>query len=141
MANMHNYLEEKLLNYIFRGQNFTRPTTLWIALCEDEIEDDTEMADLPEVEGTGYERKSISCATTAWADPASGDGITSNSEEIKWENVQWEATIKSIAICDAGPARKTGNILFWGDLTKEKVVTQDDSISFAANSLSIQIDN
>jgi len=35
----------------------------------------------------------------------------------------------------------SGNVLFWGDLTKEKVVTEDDSISFAVDALSIQIDN
>jgi hypothetical protein len=140
MANMHNFLENKLLNYIFRGQSWSPPGSLYIALCEDEVQDDTEMADLPEPDSAEYERKEITRAVGKWTDPEQNDGIISNVEEIKWENVQWEATIKSIAIVTSG-TKGQGDILFWGDLTKEKVVTQDDSISFAANSLSVQIDN
>lgn len=141
MANMSNYLEKQLLNHLFRGANYASPSKLWIALCTDTLDDTIEEgSELPEVEGGDYQRKSIDSSTAAWTEPDL-DGVTKNIAEIKWENVTWEATVKAIAICTAGPARATGKVLFWGDLTKEKVVTEDDSVSFAANALSIQIDN
>lgn len=139
MANMSDFLEKKLLNYIFRGQSFTPPSSVYIALCNDTITDDMTGGDLPEVNGTGYVRKQV--LTSQWTDPATdADQVIKNNAEIKWENVQWEDTVTAIAICTTA-TRLTGDVLFWGNLTKEKIVTQDDSISFSANSLSIQIDN
>lgn len=136
MANMSNYLEKKLLNFLFRGQSFTAPTQIWIALCTETVTDDIENgSELEEVSGGDYARKSI--ASSKWTEPTD-DGLIKNSEEVKWENVTWEATVKAIALCDAQTA---GKVLFWGTLTKEKIVTEEDSVSFAPQSLSIQIDN
>jgi hypothetical protein len=139
MANMSDFLEKKLLNHVFRGQSYTAPSSIYIALCNDTITDDMAGADLPEINGTGYTRKQVT--TSQWTDPnADPDQIIKNNAEIKWENVQWEDTVTAIALCTT-QARLSGDVLFWGELTKEKIVTKDDSISFAANSLSIQIDN
>ena len=140
MANMSDYLEAKLLNHLFRGVSFNAPSSLYIALCTDSLSDTDTGASLPEVAGAGYQRQAVPCNASQWSEP-DADGTIKNAKEIKWEKVQWEDTVKAIAICDAGPNRNTGNVLFWGDLTKEKVVTADDSISFAEESLSIQIDN
>jgi len=140
MANMSNYLEVQVLNHLFRGTPYTAPTRVYIALCTDTIDDETDGTSLPEVTATGYERKPIDCDAGAWSEP-DDDGIIKNIEEVKWDKVEWEATIKAIAICDDGPDPLQGNVLFWGTLTKEKVVTADDSISFAEEALSIQIDN
>lgn len=140
MANMSNYLETQILNHLFRGTPYPAPTNVYIALCNDTL-DDTYVAgnSLPEITGGDYTRKAVQCTPQKWTAP-DPDGIIKNVEEIKWEQVSWEDTVKAIAITDS-PQPLQGNVLFWGDLTKEKVVTEDDSISFAAQALSIQIDN
>lgn len=142
MANMSDWLEKKLLNHIFRGQEFNAPSSIWVALCNDTLDDTIEDATpgvLPEITGQGYVRKQILSNGTKWTDPANDAAqIIKNADEVKWEKVQWEDTVKAVALCTD---QSGGNVLFWGDLTREKVVTIDDSISFAANSLSIQIDN
>lgn len=140
MANMSNYLEKKVLDHLFRGTPYTAPASVYIALCNDTLDDSiVSGGDLPEIAGGDYVRKAIASNPQKWTTP-DDDGIIKNAEEIKWEKVTWEDTVKAIAIVDnATPG--SGNVLFWGDLTKEKVVTEDDSISFAAEALSIQIDN
>lgn len=149
MANMSNYLEKKLLNHIFRGTPFTPPPILYVALLTETIDDSIVLgSDLPEVpepadpsaEGA-YVRKGVPSSAAKWADPAlNDDGIIKNVEEIKWERVAWEEQIVGIAFCDTAEP-KTGNVLFWADLLKPKDVTPEDSISFAAEAITIQIDN
>lgn len=139
MANMSNYLETQILNHLFRGTPYTAPATIYVALCTDTLDDTFENgSDLPEPSAAnGYVRKPIASTAAKWSAPTE-DGIIKNVEEVKWDKVQWEDTIRAVALCNAATG---GKVLFWGDLSREKVVTQDDSISFAADSLSIQIDN
>jgi hypothetical protein len=140
MANMSNYLEKKVLDHLFRGIPYPAPSSVYIALCNDTLDDTIILgSDLPEVAGGNYVRKAIASNPSKWTAP-DDDGIIKNVEEIKWEKVTWEDTVKAIAIMDSATPQQ-GNVLFWGDLTKEKVVTEDDSISFAEEALSIQIDN
>lgn len=140
MANMSNYLEKKVLDHLFRGSPYTAPGSVWIALCNDTLDDSIILGSaLPEVSGGNYVRKEIQSSQSNWTAPTD-DGIIKNTNEVKWEKVTWEDTVKAIAIMDSATPQQ-GNVLFWGDLTKEKVVTEDDSISFAAQALSIQIDN
>jgi hypothetical protein len=137
MANMSDYLEGKILNHLFRGTSYSAPSSVYIALCTDTLDDTDDGASIAEPTGTGYARQAVASNATNWSAP-NADGTIKNSEEIKWDSVQWSATIKAVAICDA---LTNGNVLFWGTLTAQKVVTVDDSISFGPNTLSIQIDN
>jgi hypothetical protein len=137
MANMSDFLEAAILNHLFRGTAYTAPTSVYMALCTDTVDDTYDGSSLPEPTGTGYARKAVASNPTKWSAP-DAEGTIKNVEEIKWEKVQWSATIKAVAICDA---LTNGNVLFWGTLTAQKVVTVDDSISFAPETLSIQIDN
>ena len=140
MANMSNYLEKKVLDHLFRGTPYTAPASVWLALCNDTLDDTiVSGALLPEIAGGNYVRKEVPSNPTKWTVP-DDDGIIKNIEEIKWDKVTWEDTVRAVAIMDS-PNPQQGNVLFWGDLTKEKVVTEDDSISFAEEALSIQIDN
>lgn len=138
MANMGNYLERKLLDHLFRGQIFTAPSAIYIALLNDTVDDSVESgADLPEVSGPGYSRKQIASNAGSWTAP-DNDGVVKNVTEIKWEDVTWEDTVVAVAFCDSSSG---GNVLFWGDLVREKVVAVDDTISFAPESITVQIDN
>lgn len=146
MANMSNYLENKLVDFLFRGVSYSPPSTLYVALCTAGPSDSSTGSSITEVSGGNYARQSLSSNTTNWyttngdnASTSSGtNGTTGNAVTISWNSVTWSATVTDVAICDALTG---GNVLFYGTLSASKAVASGDSISFAANSLTLQIDN
>lgn len=146
MASMSNYLENKLVDYLFRGVSYAPPATLYIALCTAAPTDASTGSTLTEVSGGNYARQPIASNTTNWfttngdnAATSSGtNGTTGNSVAILWNSVTWNATVTDIAICDALTG---GNVLFYSTLQSSKTIAATDSLSFAINSLTIQIDN
>jgi hypothetical protein len=146
MANMSNFLENKLVDFLLRGQAYTPPATLYLALCTSTPTDASTGSTISEVSGGDYTRKSITSDTTNWlstqGDTASAStgtsGTTSNGNSVSWTNVTWSATINSVALVDASSA---GNVLFWGSLLSAKTVSSGDSVTFNAGNLSIQLDN
>jgi hypothetical protein len=138
MSSMSNYLETKIVDWLFRGVSFTPPTTLYIALCTSAPTDSSTGSTLSEISGGNYTRQSIVSNSTNWAAISSGNGTTSNSVEIKWASVTWTGTVSHIAICDALTG---GNILFYNALSNSQAVSNGDTLSFGANNLSIQIDD
>ena len=148
MANMSNYLENKLIDFIFRGKSYTAPATIYIALCTATPTDSSTGSTITEVSGGNYARQSLAADTTNWAatngaasttDPSSGtSGTTSNNSDIVWSGVTWSATVTSIAICDAST---NGNMLFWGSLNANQTVTSGNTVTISTSALTIQIDN
>jgi len=146
MANMSDYLENKLVDFLFRGGSFTPPATLYVALCTSSVSDSSTGSTISEVSGGNYARVAITSNTTNWyttngnnnATSSGTNGTTGNATTISWNSVTWTATVTDIAICDASTG---GNVLFFGTLAASKAVASGDSISFAANSLTLQIDN
>lgn len=148
MANMSDYLENKVVDSLFRAVAFTPPTTLYIALCTATPTDSSTGTTITEVSGGNYARQSITSNTTNWAatdgatlttNPSGGtSGTTSNNAAINWTAVTWAATITALAICDAAT---NGNVLFWGALTASKVVSSGDTVTIAISQLTAQIDN
>jgi len=146
MANMSNYLENKMIDFLFRGVSFSAPSTLYVALCTATVSDSSTGSTIAEVSGGNYARIAITSNASNWfttngdnAATSSGTGgATGNSGTIAWNSVTWSATVTDVAICDAASG---GNVLFYGTLSASKTVASGDSISFAANSLTLQIDN
>lgn len=146
MANMSNYLENKLVDFLFRGGSFTPPSTLYIALCTNTPTDSSTGATISEVSGGNYSRQSLTSTTGNWystqgdtAGTSSGtNGTTSNINSVAWNSVTWAATVNGVAICDASSG---GNMLFYSSLNSSKTLVSGDSISFAVSGLSIQLDN
>lgn len=146
MANMSNYLENKLIDFLFRGAAFSPPATLYIALCTATPTDSNTGSTISEITGGNYSRQALTSNTTNWS-TTQGDtsatstgtgGTTTNQSVVAWNSVTWTGTVAAVAICDASSG---GNLLWWGVLTSSKTVASGDSVSFAANDLSIQIDN
>jgi len=151
MAAMSNYLENKLIDQIFRAQAYTFPSTLYIALFTSattltDAGGGTEVS----TTGTNYARYSLACSLSAWAGTsvstgglasAGTDGTTSNANTITFNapgSTAW-GTIQYFAIYDASTG---GNMLIYGQLTTNKTVNANDAApAFAANALSITIDN
>lgn len=141
---MTDYLETQLIGHIFRTLTYTKPTVLAIALSTSNTLDDTcTGAVMSEVStsGTAYARQTLNPLDANWAVISGNNGTTSNTPAItftqatgSWGNVQ------AVVICDNSTVG-AGSALFYGNLTVPKTVTNGDTFSFAANALTIQIDN
>lgn len=156
MAAMSDTLENKLIDWFFRGQAIgitgasaaagTGPTNLYVGLLTAAPSD---AGGGTEVTGGSYARVTVASSLANWAGTqgagttvaSSGtSGTTSNNGAITFPTptANW-GTVTHFGIYDATSA---GNLLFWGALTTSKTVNNGDAApSFAAAALSIQIDN
>lgn len=146
MAAMSDYLENKLIDQIFRGQAYTFPATLHFALLTAAPSD---TGGGTEVTGGSYARVAVtgSLANFAGTQAAASttastgtSGTTSNNNTIAFPapTANW-GSVTHFGIYDAASA---GNLLFWGALTIAKTVNNGDAApSFAAAAFSLQIDN
>jgi hypothetical protein len=145
MAAMSDYLENKLIDFLFRGQTLTAPATVYVGLLTAAPSD---TGGGTEVTGGSYARASVTSSLANWAGTqASGsttastgtNGTTSNNNAITFPvpTANW-GTITHLAIYDAASA---GNLLFWSALTASKTVNSGDAApSFPAAALSVQVD-
>lgn len=158
MAAMSDYFENHLLDWLFRGQALgingataeagSGPTNLYLALFTSGPTDASGGTEVSTA-GTGYGRVAVASTLANWAatqaigtiDVSTGSsGTTSNNIAITFGApvLAW-GTVSHFGIMDASAA---GNVIFWGALTVAKTVNQGDAApSFAAGSLTLQIDN
>jgi hypothetical protein len=145
MAAMSDYLENKLVDQIFRGQAYTFPGTLYVGLLTAAPSD---TGGGTEVSGNAYARVAVTNSLANWAGtqgatttaPSSGtSGTTSNNTSVNFPTPTstW-GTITAFGIYDAATG---GNLLFYGTLTITKTINQSDTVSFPPASLSLQLDN
>jgi len=156
MAAMSDVLENKLIDWFFRGQAIgltgasaaagSGPTSLYVALY---TVNPTDTAGGTEVTGGSYARVAITSSLANWSGTQSAasttvstgtTGTTSNNAAITFPapTANW-GVVTGFAIFDAVTG---GNMLVWGALTTSKTVNNGDAApSFAAAALSFQIDN
>ena len=141
MSAMSDYLENKLVDQLFRGQAAPTTTTLYIALLTAAPSDS---GGGTEVSGNAYARVAVTSSLTNWAGTQSAGstvassgtgGQTSNNTVITFPTptATW-GTVTHFGIYDAASA---GNLLFFGTLTIAKTINQSDTVSFPAASLTI----
>jgi len=154
---MTNWLENKLVDWFFRGQALgvtgasagagSGPTNLYFALFTAAPSD---TGGGTEVSGGAYQRVNVAASTTNFDNTQQANttavssgttGTTRNNIGITFpapSGANW-GTITHFAIFDAST---TGNMLFWGALTASKVVNDGDAApTFALNAFSLQLDN
>lgn len=145
MGAMSDYLENKLIDQIFRNTAYTFPTTLYFGLLTAAPSD---TGGGTEVSGNNYARVAVTASTTNFAGTQSAGsttassgtgGTTSNNGAINFPTPSgtW-GTVTHFGIYDASTS---GNLLFWGALTTSKTINTNDVVSFAAAALTVQIDN
>ncbi len=146
MASKTNYFENKLIDQIFRGQAFSFPGTLYVALFTAAPSD---AGGGTEVSGGSYARVAVACSLANWAGTQSAGstsassgtgGTTSNNAAITFPapSANW-GSITHFAIMDASTA---GNMLVWGALGTAKTVNNGDPApSFAIGALTYQEDD
>jgi hypothetical protein len=141
MSAMSDFLENKLIDQLFRGQTAPTTTTLYVGLLTAAPSDS---GGGTEVSGGSYARVSVASSLANWAGTqaaastvaSSGTGgQTSNNAAITFPTpaATW-GTVTHFGIYDAASA---GNLLFWGALTISKTINQADTVTFPAASLSI----
>jgi hypothetical protein len=146
MAALTDYMENKLIDWLFRGQSFTPPASLYIGLLTAVPTDSTPGT---EVSGGSYARVGVVGSLANWAGTqAAGSttassgtgGTTSNNGAITFPapTGNW-GSVTAFGIYDASSG---GNLLAFALLTVAKTVNNGDAApSFAAAALTFQMDN
>ena len=132
MGSFSDYLENELLDHVFKTGSYSVPTNLYVALCKSTIEDDDTGSTLPsEVSGGSYVRKG--CNT--W--DAAAAGATENSQTVTFAQAtaDW-GVVTDFAVCDKTTA---GNMLAYGKLNTTKNIQSGDTGSFATGDIDITL--
>lgn len=125
MANLSNYAESEILQWLMTEETVTRPTTWFLALYSAAPSD---AGGGTELTGNGYARQAIDFGT---------DGLTNTADvEFTASGDDWlEAT--HVGIHDAVSA---GNLLWHGAMTTPKTAEDGDTIRFAAGEVDLSLD-
>jgi hypothetical protein len=128
---MSDYLENEILDHVFKTGDWTAPTNLLVALYTAVPSDTGGGTELTSA-ATGYER----VAQDVW-DAGSG-GATENTSAVTFTTAgaAW-GTIVAAGIFDASAA---GNLLWWGTLTTNKSVGNGDQVEFAIGAIDVTLD-
>lgn len=138
---MSDYLENKMVDQLFRGQTAPTTSTLYVALLTSAPSDS---GGGTEVSGGSYARVAVTSSLTNWAGTqeigsttaSSGtSGQTSNNIAITFPtpSATW-GTATHFGIYDNA---SSGNLLFYGALTIAKTINQSDTVTFPAGSLTV----
>lgn len=141
MSAMSDYLENKLIDQLFRGQTAPATSTLYVGLLTAAPSD---AGGGTEVSGGAYARVAVASSLANWAGTQSAGsstassgtgGQTSNNTAITFPTptAGWN-TVTHFGIYDAATG---GNLLFWGALTIAKTINEADTVTFPAASLSV----
>lgn len=142
-AQASDYLENLLIDHMFRARTFAKPTALYIALFTAAPSD---AGGGTEVSGGGYARVNLAPADANWAGThgtTSGNssgtgGLTSNAAIITYPapSAAW-GTITHFGIFDAITG---GNLLIWDALvTPRTIASGDPAPTFQVGNLSITV--
>ncbi len=143
-ATLSTYLENKIIDHLFRGTAFTAPATQYVALATGAGSD---AACGTEVSGGSYARVALTNNTTNWANTQnSGTGVSSGTDgttrnlvavTFPSPSASW-GTVVEVCVFDAA---SSGNLLWRQALSVAKTINSGDTVDFPINSLTFQIDN
>lgn len=145
-TSLSDYLENKIVDWLVRGQTFTPPATVYFALATSTGSDS---ACGTEVSGGSYARVAVASSLANWAGTQSAgsttassgtSGTTSNNNTITFPapTANW-GVVTEYCVFDASTS---GNLLWRTALTAAKTINNGDAApSFAAGAATLQIDN
>jgi len=135
MANIADYLEEALLDHIFRNQADPGTATVYCGLVETGAWDAELEARTLTHEITTYtgDRKAI---TFGAATQIGGKATIKNTAAIEFESMP-AITVKYAIVCDAATV---GNILYWCPLAAEKTCNAGDTFKIAIDGLVLDLE-
>lgn len=129
---MSNYLEEAILNAVFRNTPFTSPTTVHVALYTN---DPTEADTGTEVTGGAYARRQVTFTAPT---QVGGKATISNSAEIMFPEAtaNW-GTVTHVGIRSAASG---GNLLYYGPVSNARSILANDQLRFKVGELILDLD-
>jgi len=142
-AQASDYLENKLVDHIFRSASFAKPAGLYVALLTAAPSD---IGGGTEVAGGGYARVNVAPLDTNWKATQGGTtgvssgsgGATSNNIAITFPapTANW-GTVTHFGLYDAASG---GNLLIWDALTSPRTILNGDPPpSFPVDALQITV--
>jgi hypothetical protein len=128
MAELSNFLENKLLDHVLRNTSYTSPTTVYVGLF---TSDPTDAGTGTEVSGGSYARQILSVTT------ATG-GIVTSSADVTFPQAtgSW-GTISHIGVLDA---LSSGNLLMHTPLTTSRAIESGDILKISTGNLTASLD-
>lgn len=127
MSSFSDYLEDAILNYVFR--NTGTPTSANVYLSLHTTPGPSDAGSANEISGNGYARQAITFG-------ASASGAISNTAAVEFTASGGDfGTIVAIGIWDAASA---GNMIAWDGITSA-TVTDGDTISFPIGDIDISL--
>ena len=121
-----DYLENKVLDYVFSGGSFSQPGTKYLALY---TVAPTDSSAGTEVTGGGYARQTVTL-TTSGSD-------TTNSAAVEYPTATaGYGTVVAVAVLDASTG---GNMLAFASLSANKTIATGDVFRVPAGDLDIAL--
>ncbi len=125
MAQMSDYLENMLVDHVFRNTTFPTPGTVYVALYSI---DPTDADNGTELTGNGYARKEIVMG-------AATNGTSTNTADVLFDTASGDwTTVTHIGIRDAAT---TGNLLMHKILASSVTVTSGNNFRITAGDLEL----
>ena len=128
MAELSDYLEDKLLDHVLKGVSYTSPTTVYVGLYTSDPGDDNSGT---EVSGGSYARQILSVTTASAGIVTSSSDVTFPQATANW------GTISHIGILDA---LTSGNLLMHTELTTSKTIELGDIFKIPTGNLTAELD-
>lgn len=137
MANFSDYYRNEIVNHMLRGEAFTQPTTVYVALFTANTGLQANSGVTGEVSGGGYVRKAL---TLSEATSPAGD---SDNSLIEWDaaTANW-GEVTHVAIVDHETNSNWGtdvNVLMWDALVASKTINQNDIFRLPEGNLEVEI--
>ena len=145
MANMADYLEDALIDEIFRtDSSWNKPTVLAMCLLTTAaIDSDTGIfsagTGVEVTDANGYAREDHPPADANWAAPAGGDGVTSNVTLITFDTATGDfapGSVIAIGITD-NTNHNQGNLFFHGTITTTTTILNTHIPQFGVGQVQI----
>lgn len=138
MSAASNYLENKVLDHVLGegARNFTSPATLYLALFTNtgtgtaaNLEAGT-LTDEVSTSGTAYARQNVNFSAAVNGTAATDGTVTWTTATANW------GTVTHVAVMDASTS---GNVLFYGNLTSNKVIETGDTFQISSTNLTVSL--
>jgi hypothetical protein len=135
MGSLSSFMQDELLDHLFKTGSYTAPTNIYVALCTGTPDAADTGSTFPgEITGTGALAR-IKCNT--W-DAATGDpGATENSQTVSFAQATGDmGTVTHFALADK---TTLGNAIGWGALSASRTISSGDTASFSTGSLDVTL--
>jgi len=126
MSSFSDYLENAVLNHVFRNTSLASPASVWLALYTAVPND---AGGGTQVSGAGYSRQQITFG-------APSGGLISNTAAVSFTASGGNfGTVVAVGIFDASTA---GNLLAWDDIASA-VINDGDTINFPIGDIDVSL--